>query len=103
MLYINDLINEQTKSKKLNFLVNRFLDYIDNKTQYYLKHIEFPDHLKKIFDDSLNDNENRFQIILKGYKILMDLVTKVRKEPFVEFIDDQEFLKTFKKRKRENE
>ena len=109
LLFINDLINEnRTFNRKLNFLIERFMEYINNKTEYYLKHIEYLDDeniIVSLLGDSLNDklnNQERLKLVLAGYKLIIDLISTTIKEPFVEFIDDQKFLTDFniKKRKR---
>ena len=63
LLFINDLINEnRTFNRKLNFLIERFMEYINNKTEYYLKHIEYLDDenvIVSLLGDSLNDKLNK--------------------------------------------
>jgi hypothetical protein len=108
LLFINDILNESVFNRKIIFLIDRFMEYINNKTEYYLKHIEYLDDenvIVSLLGDSLNDklnNQERLKLVLAGYKLIIDLISETLKEPFVEFIDDQKFLTDFniKKRKR---
>ena len=82
-----------------------FMEFIDKKTQFYLKELVFLDTvserlIKNKFEESLNivDPIEKLKCVLNAYHNLVDIVEKIRKEPCKNKINS-EFLETFKRRK----
>ena len=114
--YTNHLIEfyDFKEIKKFVMALSKFLDYIDTINQYYIKQLSWDEEehsedfseILDLFTKSLNLNDpfEKLKTILKAYKIFIPIIEVYREEKFVEFIDDQDFLKEVtsleKKRKR---
>ena len=73
-LYHLDTINQYSLLEQLNiiisfkieefnlYLIDKFIEYIDNKTEYYLKCIEFKDNnIKRLLEASLESQSDSFE------------------------------------------
>jgi hypothetical protein len=102
----------QEMESELNNLdsFRRFMEQIDKVTQHYLKEINWDDSFEFIDESSeikynlnmsLNNNNpfKKLKYIIKAYDILVPIVEDVRSEKFMDQIEDQDFIKTFKKRR----
>lgn len=110
--YLKDLINSFDILPQ--FFMNPlriFMEKIDTITQHYLREIDFyhEDHeihqecidIQYHLEESLNTNEPIYKLncVIKAYSILVPLVEDFRRERYNPVISDEDFLKTFKKRK----
>jgi len=88
----------------------RFMEQIDKVTQKYLREInwdadfEFIDEsidIKYNLCCSLNHNNpfKKLKHIIKAYDLLVPIVEDIRREKIVKEIHDEDFIKTFKKRR----
>jgi hypothetical protein len=92
--YLNEIINHFNLPTEGKFIesIKKFMDSIDKKTLFYLQEInwygsepEFLDDsmkIKEFLEESLNENEpfKRLNSVVKGYKILVDIVEDMRNE-----------------------
>ena len=120
-----DLASNYNKLRYLKELINSFdilpeffmkplyifMENIDKMTQYYLSEIDWyhQDHdihqecidIQTHLVESLNTNNaiHKLNCVIKAYSALVPLVEEFRRERYNPVITDDEFLKTFKKRK----
>ena len=103
-LYHLDTINQYSLLEQLKFiisfkieefnlyLIEKIIEYIDNKTEYYLKCIEFKDtNIKRLLTSSLESQEDslkRLNFILNIYKL-----------HFIPFVESENTQKTLKRKR----
>jgi hypothetical protein len=102
--YLESIDYEITGSIRLMDSLRRFMEQIDKVTQYYLKEILWEGpiiQIQKIFYDSLNINNPiiKLKCVVKAYDLLVPHVEEIREQKYIQQIDDEEFIQTFKKRR----
>ncbi len=113
--YLYELINfyEIPKKDKFNECLKFFFIQIDKTNQYYLREINWEGdkriqkecmEIELLLEKSLNLNDQivKLKTIIDAYTIFVPLIEDFRKEKHIDYIEDVEFLQTFKKRKFEN-
>ena len=88
-----------------------FMESIDKLSQYYLKEIDWYHSDNSVHEDcidiqsyleeslNMNNPKEKLNIILKAYSILVIIAEDSRRERYDYKIHDNDFLRTFKKRK----
>lgn len=102
--YLESIDYEITGSIRLMDSLRRFMEQIDKVTQYYLKEILWEGQtiqIQKIFYESLNINNPiiKLKYVVKAYDLLVPIVEEIREQKYIQQIDDEEFIQTFKKRR----
>ena len=114
LIYIDTFINihNPTSSKFFNF-VDRFLCIVDNKTQYYLKEIDWYNNpefdgefhsevmdIKENLENSLTADSTYKKIgfLMDAFSVLVPIIEEFRKERLVIEVDE-DFKRQLKKRK----
>jgi hypothetical protein len=89
--------------------LDTFLAKMDTEIKHYFECIDFEldeyepsllqktKKIKKLFEDSLNCNESikKMKLILQAFNLLVPIAEDITKDKFKDFIDDNDFLKTF--------
>jgi len=80
------------------------MEQIDKVSQHYLREILWEESLipiKKYLSDSLNYNNpiTKLKYVVKAYELLVPVVEEIREQKCVQYIEDDEFIQTFKKRR----
>ena len=103
-LYHLDTINQYSLLEQLKliisfkieefnlYLIDKFIEYIDNKTEYYLKCIEFKDNnIKRILEASLESQSDSFE--------RLNFILNIYKLHFIPFVESEN--KTLKRKRNE--
>jgi hypothetical protein len=104
LLYLNHLIDvfEFPETKQFLTILNKVLCDIDKKNNQYLHELTWEEeeheqnflNIQNLFEQSLYCSKptEKLKLILESYRILIPIIEGYRKEKFVEYIDDQNFL-----------
>jgi len=102
--YLESIEYEIMRNDTLIKSLTRFMEQIDKVSQHYLREILWEESLipiKKYLSDSLNYNNpiTKLKYVIKAYELIVPIVEEIREQKCVQYIEDDEFIQTFKKRR----